>query len=392
MSRSILLKLRLTPSPLWIIFEVNFLRHLAAASLTSIFTLYIRQFVGSNAAVGGILFVGYLAACISSIYSGHIIEHFKKRKALLIALMSLTFVFAAFAYAERASSVFVLFAVYQFVISLFVLDVGLYVKHYSDYKVIAENAGKLGSLGNIGWLVGPLLGSLIANSFGFEAVFLFAAAVSLIALFITFFVRLSNEDGHVPHTRSFKSNVSVFIKNPRLRRTYLNNAGLGFIYSLWDYLPLLMTGIGATIPVIGMTKTLMGVSQAIFEYPIGQMADREIGERKLFIIGYIFATVFTIMLGFTTNLHYFITFFFIAATGTAFLEMTRDSYFFRQISKEEIELVSVYRTSDTLPFLIGQGLAVIFLTFFQIQWWFVIGGPLALYFTYNAYRLAELKK
>lgn len=376
---------------LWVIFEINFFRNLAGAVLTAILPIYFRQFVNSDAEVGMIFFVGYLAAFFSNLYSAHIIEHLKKRKSLILALILFTILFAFFTVAQHKTLVFFLFAIYQFILSLFILDISLYLKHYSNYREIAENEGKLGAFGNIGWLIGPLLGSLIADKFGFEAVFLFSAAVSLIALVTFFFIRLGHEEIRFPHRRPFASNVKLFFADANLRKTYLNNAGLGFIYSIWDFLPLLMLKIGATIPIIGMTKSLMGVPQSIFEFPIGQMADKETGERKIFIVGYGLAAIATLLLGLTTNLPLFITIFFLAAIGTSFLEMTRDSYFFRQTKEQEVELIAVYRTSDTLPYLVGQGLAIATLSFFPIEWWFVIGGIIAtVIFLPNAYRLKEL--
>ncbi|MEK7524226.1 MAG: MFS transporter [Patescibacteria group bacterium] len=390
--KSLLLRIKFSSSPLWVIFEISFFRNLAAASLTAILPLYFKQFVHSDAAVGMIFFIGYLASFTSNIYSAHIIQHLKKRKSLLLALIIFTALFGIFAMAKHTAVVLLGFAVYQFILSLFVLDVSLYIKHYSNFRQLAQNEGKLGSFSNIGWVVGPLLGSLIADAYGFEAVFIFSAAVALIALITFFFIRLDNEEVKLAHARSLAQNIQRFFRDPNMRKTYINNAGLGFIYTMWDFLPLLMTGIGATIPIIGLTKTLMGVSQSIFEYPIGQLADRQTGERKIFIVGYFLAALFTIFMGLTTDLRTFIIFFFVAATGTSFLEMTRDAYFFRQMPEKEVELVSVYRTSDTFPNLVGQAMAIGVLLFLPVHWLFIIGGSLAfVIFVSNAYALKELK-
>lgn len=377
---------------LWIIFEINFFRNLSMAMLTAILPIYLRGFVHSDAQVGLILFVGYCSAFFSNLYSSYIIEHLKKRVSLLLSLIGLTILFALFTIIEHTALLIFLFAFYQFILALFIFDVGLYIKHYSNYREIAQNAGKLGSLGNIGWFVGPLLGALIADQYGFPAVFLASSGTSLIALIIFFFIRLRGEEIRFHHQKHFSENIQTFFRDANLRKTYLNNAGLGFIYSIWDFLPLLMLKIGATIPIIGMTKTLMGVNQSIFEFPIGQMADRQTGERKIFMVGYALAAVFTGLLGFTSDLRTFITFFFLAAMGTSFLEMTRDSYFFRQESERNVELVGIYRTSDALPYLIGQGLAVVTISLLSIEWWFIIGGMIAIViFIPNAYRLKELQ-
>ncbi|MBI4994756.1 MFS transporter [Candidatus Peregrinibacteria bacterium] len=392
MKKTLLLNLHLHPSPLWVIFEVNFLRNFAVALLTAVFPLYLKQFTGSDAGVSMIFIIGYAAALISKFYSSWIIEHFKKRKALIFALTAFTVLFAAFATVSHVAIILPLFAIYQFILALFIFDVSLYIKHYSNFKTIAENEGKLGSLSNIGWIVGPLLGSIIASRFGFQAAFLASAFVSLVALFIFFFVRLSHEEIHFTHNKSFAANLKFFFKDPNLRKTYFNNAGLGFIYSIWDMLPLLMLKLNATLPIIGLTKTLMGVPQSVFEYPVGIMADKETGERKIFIIGYLLSALFTMLLGFTFDLKLFIIFFFIAATGTSFLEMTRDSYFYRQVPEKEVELISVYRTSDILPYFIGQILAFLSLSVLPIELWFIIGGSAAMFFTVNAYWLKDLRK
>ncbi|MFA6521666.1 MAG: MFS transporter [Candidatus Gracilibacteria bacterium] len=392
MGKSILLKIRESSSPIWIIFEINFFRNLAAAVLTAILPLYFRKFVDSDAAVAMIFFVGYFAAFVSNIYSARIIEHLKKRKSLILALALFTLTFVLYTTVKHTAAIFFVFALYQFILSLFIMDVSLYIKHYSNYKTIAENAGKLGSFSNIGWLVGPLLGGLIADKFGFEAVFYLSSAICTVALFVFFFIRLSHEEIHIPHSRPFAANIKRFFKDPNLRKTYLNNMGIGFIFSIWDFLPLLMMKLGATITIIGLTKTLMGVPQAIFEYPLGQVADKETGEKKLFIIGYSLMALFTILLGFTTNLRVFIIFFFIAAIGSSFIEMTRDSYFFRQMPEKEVELISVYRTSDTLPYIIGQALAITIITILPIEWWFIIGGAMSFLFVINAFKLKDFFK
>lgn len=390
MRKSILLKLRLNHTPLWVIFEISFLRNLSVALLTAILPIYFRNFVNSDAQLGMIFFVGYLAAFFSNLYSARIIEHLKKRKSLILALSFFTILFASYTVIKQTTTLLFVFALYQFMLALFVLDIGLYVKHYSNLKELGTNSGKMGSIGNLGWLVGPLLGGLIADKYGFNAVFLTSSAVSLIALFTFFFIRFEKEEVHFIHARPFAKNIGRFWSDPNLRRTYINNAGLGFIYSIWDFLPILMLKIGATLPIIGMTKTLMGATQSIFEFPIGRMADEETSERKIFIVGYILAAVFTLLLGLTTDLHWFITFFFIASTGTSFLEMTRDSYFYKQMPENEVELISVYRTSDTLPYLVGQALAIFTISVLKVEWWFIIGGLISLLFVINAQKLKNI--
>ena len=153
---------------MWIIFEINFLRHLASAMLSTVLALYFRQFVDSDAAVGAIFFAGYTAALLSNFYSARLIKHLHRRKTLLLALMGLSAAFALFAVIRHTALVFLMFAVYQFMLALFVMDVGLYIKHFSNYRQLAGNTGKLGSIGNLGFLVGPLLGGLLADKFGFE--------------------------------------------------------------------------------------------------------------------------------------------------------------------------------------------------------------------------------
>lgn len=392
MAKSLILKLRAAPSPMVILFEVNFLRHLSTAMISGISALFFRQFVDSDAAVGTIFFVGYLVATIGNSFNSYLIEILKRRKALVLALALFTVSFGLFTVVTNYTAILFLFGCYQFALALFITDISLYIKHYSNLHTIAGNAGKMGAFGNIGWLIGPFFGSLIAAKFGFATVYLISAMFSSLALFIFFFHRLDDDHVVVHHSQSFFRNILSFFKKENLRRTYINKIGVGFVYSIWDLLPLLMTSIGASVPVIGMTRSMMGVPQSVFEYPLGTLADKQTGERRLAILGYLIMGIFTMLLGFTGNLRLFITFFFIASIGTTFLEMTSDSYFFRQIKEKDVEAVSVYRTADSVPFLVGQGLAVLCLSFMSLKVWFITGGLITTLFALNAYRMREFKK
>lgn len=387
--RSLILKLHIHPSALWVIFEINFFRNLATAVLSAVLAIYFRKFVNSDAAVAVIFFIGYLAAFFSNLYSGHIIEHLKKRKTLVLTFTFFTVAFGLFAYVKHTAAVLFLFALYQFILALFITDIGLYIKHYSNYRTLAENEGKLGSFGNIGWLIGPILGSMFAETYGFETVFLFASAVSLIALFTFFFIRIQDEEIHYPHEKPMLQNLKIFFLNPNFRKTYINNAGYGFIYSIWDYIPLLLLGIGAGLPLIGLTRTLMGVALTIFEYPVGKLS-KKFGERKFCIAGFALTAIGTLLLGVVSNIPLFVATFFIASVGLAFIEMTRDAYFYRQVTEKDIEIAGVYRTADGISFPIGQGMAIICLSLLPLNWWFIIGGGLGLLFAVNALRLKEL--
>ncbi|MBP9717726.1 MFS transporter [Candidatus Gracilibacteria bacterium] len=391
MAKQLILKLRPASSPLVILFEVNFLRHLSSATISAVTALFFRQFVDSDAAVGAIFFVGYLVATFANYMNGYVIEILKRRKSLVLALALFTVSFAFFSITSHYVVLLFLFGCYQFGLSLFITDISLYIKHYSNFGTIATNSGKLGTFGNIGWLIGPFFGSLVAAKFGFAAVFMISSMFSSLALLIFFFHRLDDEHVVVHHESSVAKTLMSFFKVPNLRRTYLNKIGLGFMYSLWDLLPLLMTSIGASVPVIGMTRSMMGLPQSLFEYPLGTMADKETGERRLAIIGYIVMGLFTAMLGLTGDLRLFITFFFIASVGTTFVEMTSDSYLYRQIKEKDVGTVAIYRTADTLPYLVGQGLGMIMLCFISIQAWFVIGGIITTLFAFNAYRMREFK-
>lgn len=396
MRKHLTLHLATTANPLWAIFEVNFLRNLAAAILTPVMPLFFKQFVTNDSHVSMIFAGGYAVALVSHMFSDRIVARLHKRRTLFLVLAAFTLCSLLFTQINHTATVVLMFGVYQFLLALFIMDVSLYIKHYSRSHTLAENEGKLGSFGNIGWLVGPLLGGLLAARYNFEVVFLVSSCISFLALISFYFShRPGEQEKHtisVQSEKSFKENAREFMRDPNLRRTYLNNAGLGFIYSMWDMLPVLMLKIGATLPIIGLTKALMGVPLTVFEYPIGQLADKRTGERRIFIWGYGLAATCTFLLGFTSNLRLFITIFFVAAVGVAMLEMTRDSYFFRQIKERQLGFVGVYRTSDALPYLVGQLCAVIILSFVAIEWWFIIGGGASLLFVLNAYRLRDLSK
>lgn len=388
---SLLLKLRLPRGPLWSIFELNFLRQFAVAMLTSLVALHFRRFVDSDAMVSFIFFCGYLASAAASLFSSRIIERLKRGRTLLLVTMGISAVFSVYAFIAHTPLLLLAHAIYQFLMGLFITDISLYIKHYSNYRTLALNQGKLGSLGNLGWLIGPIIGAILAEKTSIETVFLVSSFITIIGLVVIFFSHLEETHERIQHPQPLAAGIKHFFKSPLRARSYAVGAGIGFIHSLWDLLPLLMAKLNASLAVIGLARSLMGLNQSLFEYPLGRLAARETGERRLLIVGYILAGAGTIALGLSTNLKLFITFFFIASLGTAAIERMRDSYFFRLVSERDVAAISVYRTCDSLPFVIGQGLAVALLSIVSVHGWFIIGGALTLLFALQAYRLKELK-
>ena len=70
------------------------------------------------------------------------------------------------------------------------------------------------------------------------------------------------------------------------------------------------------------------------------------------------------------------TLLFITRIGASFVEVSTESYFFKQVNPDKSDVVSFFRISRPLSFIIAPILAVLTLQFIPFQYIFILIGSL----------------
>jgi MFS family permease len=108
------------------------------------------------------------------------------------------------------------------------------------------------------------------------------------------------------------------------------------------------------------------------------MADEKYGEVEFLTIGFVIMGLSTIFMSFVTlkSMWIWATVLFITRIGASFVEISTESYFFKKVKQEETDVVSFFRVSRPLSFILAPVLATIILQFIPYQYIFIVIGSM----------------
>ncbi len=143
------------------------------------------------------------------------------------------------------------------------------------------------------------------------------------------------------------------------------------------YVPLyLSTELGYTWQEIGVIIATGLMAYVIFEYPIGIVADKYLGEQEMMSLGFLILAVTTAALGVVGALGIIglMALMFLNRIGASLVEVTTESYFFKQIDGKDAGLMSIFRLLRPAAVVTGSLLGAFFLSFLSFPLFFIVGG------------------
>lgn len=147
------------------------------------------------------------------------------------------------------------------------------------------------------------------------------------------------------------------------------------------YVPLyLASAIGFSWDEIGLVLFAGLFAYVILEYPIGVVADRWIGEKEMMTAGFIILAVSTAYMAFLKVpilLPWMVTM-FMTRVGASFVEVTTESYFFKQTKDADAGIIGFFRACRPIAFLLASLLGSVLLIYTPFAYLFAIFGLLML--------------
>lgn len=360
-------------SPIGIILALNLLTALSLAVITPFLALYFGSFV-SIQYVGLILAGSYGVSILANIFGAKIIERIHEQRSLTLALAGTTLAVFLIGFIGHIAAAVSFFALYTFLLTIVWFNVDLYIKHYSDTSNLSGNEGKLGVFGNLGWLIGPILGGLVAVRYGLPSIFIFSALFTFIALVLFIEARPHDRELATPKHDRFGHALKEYFSNAELRRLYIIYFGLSFVYSAWAFIPISLTQMGASVSTVGLIFGLSALPWVLFEYPVGKLADRRFGEKIFIVTGLALVTIILFAMGAARSLWPYIIALFIGITGTSLIERTHQSYFLKLVDESDVEKISIWRTASGLGYILAPLLAALVLGWSSLGFYYAIVG------------------
>lgn len=287
------------------------------------------------------------------------------------------------------------FILYFSSVAIVVLSIDVLLEHHSKDSETGGIRGISLALGNLAFLIGPLIAGFIADKNGFSGVYLMTAVG--VALMLIFFYSKFKKFNHFPkkaHTNGLQNFVAL-LRNKTLFRIYKVSFSLEFFFAIWSiFMTIYMNSvIGFSWTDIGILFAIMHIPYVIFEPFIGYLADKKFGEKEMMIIGILLVVGTTFGLSMTSSPNFWLwaVVLFLSRTGTALIQVTNESYFFKHVNSEDTSIISAFRNASPLALLVGPLLGSIVLYFTSYKDLFFILSIFVLLALIPASRLKDTK-
>lgn len=245
---------------------------------------------------------------------------------------------------------------------------------------------------NIAWILSPLLASSLIGTDDYWK--LYAAGIGL-ALPLFYLLRKNFKkfkDPQYPAT-SFFSTLRRVWHNENYYYILATNIVLNTFYSwMVIYTPIyLHQHIGFDWDIIGIIFTIMLLPFALFQYPLGKLADNKYGEKEILAIGFIIMGVSTIALSFIegANVWFWAALLFLTRVGASVAEIMIETYFFKQIHTKDSNILSMFRITRPIAYFISPVITVAGLIFFDLKYIFALLGCVVLAGLYYIFNLKD---
>ena len=267
---------------------------------------------------------------------------------------------AGLAFSNSPIFIAILFILFESASMMIFYSLDIFLEDVSPDKETGSIRGIYLTLMNLAVLLSPMMIAFFAPNGEFTRLYIMSV-LCLIPLFLLGIFSFKHFKDERQHFNALP--IITWWKHKNVRRVTLVRLTLDIFYSLAViYIPIyLYQNIGFSWTQISIIFTIMLLPFVLFEIPVGKLADNWCGEKEFMTLGlFILGTTLLIMPFLKTpNLIAWATLLFISRVGASFIEISSESYFFKQVGTRDLRLVSIFRMTWPLAFIIGPLLAIL---------------------------------
>jgi len=338
---------------------------------------YLNQYFSLNV-VGLIFFAAYFATfLIVNAYPNLIARYSNFTTAVVSILLRLL---CLLIFIISSNSILIGLAFIFLIISLVLtfINLDIFLEAFTKNPATGKVRGVYFTIYNLGWLVSPFLAGEILNYFNFQLLFIISLLCNIPVLIILLisFRKVTNHYAE-KHFKILQT-ITEVLQRPDLRKIFVISFLLQFFYAVEVvYAPIYLNQtIGLNWEQIGLVFTAMLIPFVIIEYPAGYLADKYWGEKEMLFVGMVLMAITSVIMGFIsgTSLIIWSLLLFFSRVGASLVEIMRETYFFKKVDVENIDLINAFRSTIPLAYLAAPILAILTIYYSQINYLFVILG------------------
>ncbi len=354
---------------------LSFLMGVGGSSLVYVISNYLKESVGEEN-VGILYLLTYLVLFLALLNFHKLINRFGKIRIFFVLQFVKILVLASLGFLSISSLSTILIIGYLMLSYITWVEMDVILESFSIDRLSGRIRGIYLALNSLGYLVGPLISTQLLDNFGYSSVFFFGVILNVVFFIVTLlsFRMIKSEIREVPDVKNLLRKIFI---NKDIAGIYLVSVVLEVFYAMMIiYMPiyLLFQGIGWT--QIGLILSLIHIPFILLQYPAGVMADKKTGEKEMIILALLLMSFSTGYIYFmeSHNLIAWLVVLMITRVGASIVEILRDSYFYKKVDAQDIDLINFFRTAGPIAFVLGTILSSILLLFFPMKSIFLLTG------------------
>lgn len=338
---------------------------------------FLNQFF-SIEFIGFVFFVSYVITFFAMNWYSNLIAKLDNLKTSILAIFAHTLSIFIFIYFVESYWIILGTILYVISTNLIAVNFDIFLEAYTSNSKTGKFRGIYYTIYNLGWLISPLATGLILEKLGFNSLFGLIIASSIIYLIILCISFHRFHIKYLPRKFHFKKTYGAVKANSNIKKVFVIAFLLQIFYAaMVVYAPLYLNQtMGLTWTQIGIIFTFMLLPFVLVQYPAGYLADKFWGEKEMMTAGLIIMIISSIAIFFieSNSLILWAIILFISRIGASLTEIMRDTYFFKKVNVENIDLINAFRSTTPLAYIFVPICASLILYYLPFNYLFLILG------------------
>ncbi len=377
---------------LFFIDVVSFLMGFAAALFAYIVSSYLKEVMGTDN-VGVVYFVAYVIVLILLLNLHKIIYIFGKSFVLHVSiLLKIISVVGLLMVPVSFTGIWFLI-LYTIAGALSWTILSVILESFSVDNESGRIRGAHLSVSSAGFLLGPLVSAQLLGKYSFDGVF-FVSLIVYVVIFIFSLVYIRKTNHKFQQKIKVGELLKKVYKRKNIMRIYYVSFVLEFFYALMIiYVPIYLLEKGFSWDQLGVAFTIMLIPFVLIQYPIGLIADKKTGEKEILLFSFFILGVSTLLFYFSDSKDIMVwtTILLLGRIGAALVEILRESYFFKRIDGNDVDIMDFFGTSRPVAFIVATACSSLILIFSSISVIFILVALVCFSAIYPTFKLADNK-
>lgn len=371
---------------------ISFLMGFSGALLSYILSSYFKLALGTDN-VGGFFLLSYFIVLIALLNLHKLVGWLGKTVVFYITFLFRIVATIFLVFLNPSPLALFFLVIYVITEGLGWVNLDVILESFSIDKMSGRIRGLHLTIMNTGFILGPFLSTRILDLFGYKGIFFATFTIQ----FLIFSIALMGFRG-INHTFHRKETAVELLKRvwhrKNVLRAYYISAILEVFYAVMIiYSPLYFLSLGFSWTDIGIAFSIMLIPFVIVQYPMGLIADTETGEKEFLILSIFIMGISTLVFFYNASANIFVWagILFLTRVGAALIEVLRDSYFYKRIDGDDIDLIDFFRTSKPIAYMAATAVSSVILFFFSMKYVFLFLAIIIFSAFYPAIRLVDNK-